>query len=233
MSILHSCSTVIWRSVSLKSTRCSVLSVHKAHISASQGTDQIPDQSLSLSIMLPKEKSRDLVETERKMRRGRIRDYGEKDESGRMGIRQGSRVMNKMHKVHSKILMLFSFHWEARFASSSPDYDIFSQHSRLGIAHFNVNVSVCTNSLLLACENRHIHTHTHSHKTHTFQRRLLLLREANRAETIPALVPSVPFLVTDFLRNLLSDNIRHITLNWEKENELTWWSPTRLTVRSS
>lgn len=87
-----------------------MLSVHKAHISASQGTDQIPDQSLSLSRMLPKEKSRDLVERERKTRRGRIRDYGEKDEGGRVGIRQGSRALNKLHKVHSKFLMLFSFH---------------------------------------------------------------------------------------------------------------------------
>lgn len=56
--------------------------------------------------------------------------------------------MNKMHKVHSKFLMLFSFHPEARFASSSPDYDIFSQHSRHGFAYFNVNVSIWANTHL-------------------------------------------------------------------------------------
>lgn len=62
-----------------------------------------------------------------------------------------------MHKVHSKFLRLFSFHREARFASSSPDYDIFSQHCRHGFAYFNVNAGICANSQIY----RHTHTHTH------------------------------------------------------------------------
>ncbi len=86
---------------------------------------------------------------------------------GREGIRQGSRPMNKMHKEHSKFLMLFSFHQEARFASSSPDYDIFSQHSGQGFAYFNVNASICPNQYQLVtittCTHTHTHTHTHKH----------------------------------------------------------------------
>lgn len=71
--------------------------------------------------------------------------------------------MNKMHKVHSKFLMLFSFHQEARFASPSPDYDIFSQHSRDGFANFNVSASICANSRITTCEFKHVRMHTHTH----------------------------------------------------------------------
>lgn len=81
--------------------------------------------------------------------RERTRGGGEGNEfRGRDGIQQGSTPMNKMHKVQSKFLMLFSFHLEARFASSFPDYDIFSQHSRHGFAYFNVNVSISANTHL-------------------------------------------------------------------------------------
>lgn len=51
--------------------------------------------------------------------------------------------------------MLFSFHQEARFASLSPDYDIFSQHSRHGFAYFNVNVSICANTHLWVWARAH------------------------------------------------------------------------------
>lgn len=88
----------------------------------------------------------------------------------REGVRQGSRPMNKMHKVHSKFLRLFSFHREARFASSSPDYDIFSQHSRHGFAYFNVNMSICANSQIWICACT-LHSHTQAHtQTHTHTR---------------------------------------------------------------
>lgn len=97
---------------------------------------------------------------ERRRRGEWIRDYGEK--RGREEIRQGSRPMNKMHKEHSKFLMLFSFHREARFASSSPDYDIFSQHSRQGFAYFNVNASVCANQYQLVTISACAYTHTHT-----------------------------------------------------------------------
>lgn len=63
--------------------------------------------------------------------------------------------------------MQFSFHWEARFASTSPDYDIFSQHSSYGFAYFNVNLRICENS------QTHMQAHTHT--------RLVEVRAAERS----------------------------------------------------
>lgn len=76
--------------------------------------------------------------------------------------------MNKMHNVHSKFLMLFSFHREARFASSSPDYDIFSQHSGHGFAYFNVNASYLRKPIP-TCEYERMHTRAHT-RTHVLWR---------------------------------------------------------------
>lgn len=64
--------------------------------------------------------------------------------------------------------MLFSFHREARFASSSPDYDIFSQHFGHGFAYFNVNARICANQYQL--ERLSACTHTRSVKVTSAER---------------------------------------------------------------
>lgn len=156
----------------------------------------------------------------------------------REGIQQGSRPMNIMHKVHNKFLMQFSFHREARFASTSPDYDIFSQRCRHGFAYFNVNLCICANSQIpLVSVGTYSHTRTGTHTPD--YRRLLLLREANRTEVIPTLIPhwislvaSLLFPVTDYLRDLLSDKI---SVHRFKLEERKKWADVRdwMNVRRS
>lgn len=127
-------------------------------------------------------------------------------------IRQDSRPMNKMHKVHSKFLMLLVF-------TERPDLHPYPLIMTSSVSTPGMALPILMLMQVILQTNTNLWVWAHAH---TSQSRLLLLWETNRAEAFPTLVPlwinsvtSLPFSCHGPLQGFtIRWDVRPITLNW-------------------